>query len=311
MQDPRLLLRVVLQSVRDAVLVTDEAARLLSMNPAAEALTGWAGGEIVGQPVETVVSLFESTHGEDGVEGPILNPAYVALRDADRKETLVPALLIAKGGRRVSVQVSATRIEEADNLSGCLLVLHDVTEALQLAQRLAYLAQHDSLTGLPNRILLVDRLDQATKLADRLAEQLAVVFLDIDQFHLINDRYGRAAGDQFLKEAAYRLTDALRESDTVCRLGADEFVILLSGVKSAAAVETIAAKLLAEIARPYLIGDQTIQTSCSMGISLYPADANDGSTLMRLADGALQQAKVAGKNQFSFTKSDMARAVVE
>jgi diguanylate cyclase (GGDEF)-like protein len=282
------------------------------LNASAESMTGWTEAEALGKPIETVVNLFQSGLGEDGTESPALNPAYAVLRDNKPLEIPADFLLIGQGGRRIAVQLSASPlVDPQGRLDGAILALHDTSEAMQLAQRMAYQAQHDPLTGLPNRILLADRLDQATKLADRLNEQLAVVFLDLDDFHEINDAYGRTVGDALLREVAYRLTDSLRESDTVCRLGADEFVILLSGVKSTAAVEALVAKLFAEIRRPYPLGENTIQVACTLGVSLYPQDANDASTLMRLADGALHQAKAAGRDRRLFARPDAAKTLVE
>jgi diguanylate cyclase (GGDEF)-like protein/PAS domain S-box-containing protein len=292
MPDPHQLLRLTLESVRDAIVTTDAVGRVQIINTSAQEMTGWSQSEAHGRPVEEVVNLRE--YGSDNAKP---NPAYTALRNDEKVTNASPSLLVGRDGRRLGVHVSATPLDDrSGGTEGCLLILHDASDALRLAERMAYMAQHDPLTGLPNRILLVDRLEQGTRLSDRNSEPLAVIFVDLDHFHQINEVYGHASADQLLKEVSYRLADALRESDTVCRLGGDEFVLLLLGVKSHADIESLAAKVLSEVARPFPIGEHTVQTTCSIGVSVYPQNATDAGTLMRLADGAMHKAKQSGRN---------------
>jgi len=303
MHNPAHLLHVMLQSIRDAVVTTDTAARVQSLNPAAEAMTGWRDAEALNMPVEAVIDLRELRGGlgESASEAQVSNPAYAALRDGVKIVLSGEALLVAKGGLRTAVEVSVSPLHDAQGaLSGALLILHDVSEAWQLVNRRFYEANYDSLTGLPNRILLVDRMEQATKFSDRFSGQMAILALDIDRFAAINEAHGQAAGDALLKEAAFRMTAALRESDTVCRLGADDFVILLPGVTSRSDVESLAAKLLRTIVEPFELATATAEVTCSIGISLYPQDAIDANSLMRLADAALTQAKRAGRGRYGF-----------
>jgi diguanylate cyclase (GGDEF)-like protein/PAS domain S-box-containing protein len=296
--DPRALLRLTLQSVRDAVATTDAQSRMTSWNSAAETLTGWTQQEVLGRSVDEVLNLREY-----GTDSPLPNPASSALLKHQVSHTPSHCLLIGKDGRRVSVHLAATPIPDAEGATvGCLVVFYDASEAIRLAERISYLAQHDPLTGLPNRILFADRLDQATRLADRTRESVAVIFLDLDSFHQLNETAGHAAGDEFLKEIAYRLTGALRETDTVCRMGGDEFVLLLTNIRSIATVDSLAAKLLQEVDQPFQIAGETLQSTCSMGVSVYPSDAGDGETLMQLADGAMHRAKKAGRNRYLFAR---------
>jgi diguanylate cyclase (GGDEF)-like protein/PAS domain S-box-containing protein len=288
--EPRAVLQGVLQSIRDAVVTTDAEGRVQTLNAAAETLTGWTQIEALGHPVEEIINLRAY-----GTDAPLPNPAYESLREG-------------KDGRRIHIHLEAKPLVESDP-EACLLVFYDASEAVRLAERISYLGQHDPLTGLPNRILLVDRLEQGTRLADRTSDQLAVVFLDLDHFHRINETCGHALADQFLKEVAYRLTDALRESDTVCRLGGDEFVLLLRGVRTVTNVESLAAKLLREIARPFPVDGHIIESSCSLGISVYPRDAMDGQTLMHLADGAMHRAKQQGRNRYLFARQEGPQAL--
>jgi diguanylate cyclase (GGDEF)-like protein/PAS domain S-box-containing protein len=304
MQDPLNLLRTALASVRDGVVVTDGAGRVQTINAAAQAMTGWSSADALGQPVETVINLH--AYGSDL---PIPNPAYSALSTNLKCEPPGHALLLGRDGRRLGVHTAATPLLNAESLAeGCLLVFYDVSEALRIAERMTYLSQHDPLTGLPNRLLLMDRLEQGTRLSDRTGELLAVLFLDIDDFHQVNETFGNTAADQLLREVGYRISDALRESDTVCRLGGDEFVVLVQGVHSVANVEALVEKLLSELARPYLIADRTISIACSIGVSLYPQHATDGETLMRLADGAMHTAKRSGRGRSLFAGAEPATA---
>jgi diguanylate cyclase (GGDEF)-like protein/PAS domain S-box-containing protein len=301
MQSSPHLLRVLLQTVRDAVVTTDSSAQILMLNRAAEAMTGWLAAEAVGRPVGEVVDLRKNDGSQFEVD-----PVRAVLRENKHFNSTENLLLMGKNGVNTSVQITASPVyDSVGQVEGCVLALHDVSEALQLAKRIAYLSNYDHLTGLPNRILLMDRMEQATRLADRNNDRLAVIFVDLDRFGAIRTSCTNSVADEMLKEMAARINAALRESDTVCRLGGDEFVIMVTGVKSISDIEAVAAKLLVEIAKRHKIGNQILQTTCSIGISIYPRDASDGETLMRLADRALRQAKQDGRNCFRFAKSDI------
>lgn len=301
MQSSPHLLRVLLQTVRDAVVTTDSSAQILLLNRAAEAMTGWPAAEAVGRPVGEVVDLRKNDGSQFEVD-----PVRAVLRENKHFNSTENLLLMGKNGVNTSVQITASPVHDSvGQVEGCVLALHDVSEALQLAKRIAYLSNYDHLTGLPNRILLMDRMEQATRLADRNNDRLAVIFVDLDRFGAIRTSCTNSVADEMLKEMAARINAALRESDTVCRLGGDEFVIMVTGVKSISDIEAVAAKLLVEIAKRHKIGNQILQTTCSIGISIYPRDASDGETLMRLADRALRQAKQDGRNCFRFAKSDI------
>jgi diguanylate cyclase (GGDEF)-like protein len=171
---------------------------------------------------------------------------------------------------------------------------------LSYALRVEHLAYHDSLTALPNRSLFNRLLTQAIREAQRHERQLAVAFIDLDQFKLINDTIGHEAGDQLLREVASRLTGCVRESDTVARLGGDEFVLLLTELKEEKYAATVAQKIVAVLARPFVLMGQEFNVTASIGISTYPLDGRDERTLMKNADIAMYHAKEAGKNNFRF-----------
>jgi diguanylate cyclase (GGDEF)-like protein len=303
MQNSPHLLRVTLQSIRDAVVTTDRAARVQMLNRAAEAMTGWTSAEAAGEAIEEIVDLHQT-----GSAPALPNPAHQVLRDNVRSDISQPVMLIGKGGQRTAVQVTASPLPDSGGeVEGCVLILHDVSEALRLAERISYLSNQDLLTGLPNRILLMDRLEQSTRVADRNNDQVAVLFVDLDHFTEIRAACGNAVADELLKEAAARMIACLRESDSVCRLGGDEFVIMITGVKFLADVDAVAEKLLTEVAAPLAIGEHTLQTTCSIGISIYPHDACDAETLMRRADGAMHQAKRSGRNRHLFANVEARR----
>ena len=166
--------------------------------------------------------------------------------------------------------------------------------------RLAHLAQHDALTNLPNRILLNDRLVQAIGLAHRQDKRLAVMFLDLDRFKYINDSLGHAVGDQLLQSVAKRLTASVRSTDTVCRQGGDEFVILLADIEHAEDAALSAQKILGALAVTHRIEHFELHVTVSIGISIYPDNGQDADTLIKNADAAMYQAKESGRNHYQF-----------
>lgn len=184
-------------------------------------------------------------------------------------------------------------------------LVQDITERKRQDARIEHLAYHDSLTGLPNRALLMDRLSLSLAHAQRHESQLAVLFLDLDRFKTINDSLGHLLGDQLLKRVAARLRAVLRDDDTVARLGGDEFVILLSEVHDVADPAHVADKLMAALAPPFQLGEHELHVTGSLGVSLFPRDGDDAETLLKYADTALYKAKDAGRNAYRFFSPDM------
>jgi diguanylate cyclase (GGDEF)-like protein len=187
----------------------------------------------------------------------------------------------------------------------------DITERKNSEERIHYLAHHDTLTALPNRFSLETRLEQACLEARRRNGKLAVLFIDLDRFKVINDTLGHQIGDRLLIEVAKRLTTAVRESDTVARLGGDEFVIVLPDVNTPNDAAGVAAKIIEALAKPVIVGEQQLHTSPSIGISIYPIDGADADTIMRNADTAMYHAKALGRNNFQFYSAEMNRAASE
>ncbi len=187
----------------------------------------------------------------------------------------------------------------------------DITERKQHEEKLQHQASHDILTGLPNRMLLMDRIERAISRAKREAQKAAVVFVDLDNFKLINDSLGHHVGDRLLLEMASRLSTCIRNQDTVARLGGDEFVLVLTEQSEGPGVIHIIRRLLEVIAQPWIDEGHEYSLSCSIGISCYPCDGDSAETLLKCADVAMYEAKGAGKNTFHFFTPELNQAVTE
>jgi diguanylate cyclase (GGDEF)-like protein/PAS domain S-box-containing protein len=175
---------------------------------------------------------------------------------------------------------------------------HDITERKRTEQQLNYMATHDPLTGLPNRMLFIDRLKMALAQANRNSQKLAVTMLDLDHFKNINDSLGHMVGDQLLKEIGQRLTDLLRQNDTIARLGGDEFIILLPEIRRVEDSAEAAGKILNAFQQPFICGRHKIISSTSIGIAIYPDDCQDTDSLLKNADMAMYYVKAHGRNSY-------------
>ncbi len=304
--DERERAQVTLNSIGDAVLSTDPDGNVTYLNSVAEAMTGWSWKEAVGQP------LGEVFHIIDGVTREIAaDPVRRAIKEDRTVGLAADSVLIRRDGFESAIEDSVAPIHNRDGRdAGAVIVFHDVSKSRAMALKMAHLAQHDFLTDLPNRVLLTERLAQAIGLAKRHRKQVALLFLDLDHFKHINDSLGHTIGDLLLQSVADRLTTCVRASDTVCRQGGDEFVILLSEIEQPQDTAQITEKLLAAFALPHLISGQELHISLSIGISVYPDDGNDVDTVMQNADTAMYHAKASGRNNYQFFTAEMnARAV--
>lgn len=287
---------VTLESIGDGVITTGIDAQITYMNPIAEKLTGWSNNEAFNRPLLEVFRIVnESTRKL------VPNPVEVVLEHGEIYGLANHTLLVGRHGDEYAIEDSAAPIRDEDgNVFGVVLVFHDVSETRRMTNKMTYLAEHDFLTGLPNRLLLNDRLKQALTIARRDNEYVALLFLDLDHFKNINDTLGHEVGDQLLKMVAKRLEDCLRGSDTISRQGGDEFVILLPEMSDHFAPAEVAEKLLAATAGPYEIGLHDIRATVSIGIAVYPDDGEDAETLTKSADAAMYHAKALGRNNYQF-----------
>jgi diguanylate cyclase (GGDEF)-like protein/PAS domain S-box-containing protein len=298
---------VTLNSIGDAVLSTDIAGNVTYLNSVAETMTGWSRADAAGRPLQEVFKIVDGSTGQ-----PSPNPMALAVRENKTVTLTANCMLIRRDGYESPIEDSAAPIHDrSGRITGAVIVFHDVSVARQMSLQLSHLAQHDFLTDLPNRMLLSDRLRQAISAARRHQRQVAVLFLDLDRFKHVNDSLGHVVGDELLKKVANRLKRSIRGSDTVGRQGGDEFVILLSDVRSADNANHTAVKLLAGLTAPYAIGLHRLRVPMSIGISLYPDDAGDPETLLSHADAAMYHAKENGRNNVQFFKPDMAVRAVE
>jgi diguanylate cyclase (GGDEF)-like protein len=221
-------------------------------------------------------------------------------------------VLVRRDGSQIPIESSIAPIHNREGQSiGTVIVFRDVSAARATALTIAHAAQHDVLTGLPNRLLLNDRIDQAIISAQASSMQVAVLFLDLDGFKYINDSLGHSIGDKLLQSIAVRLVSCVRITDTVSRQGGDEFVVLLSEVNRPHAAAAIAAKILKEIAKPHSIDRHELHVTASIGVSAYPEDGTNAETLIKNADTAMYQAKENGRQGFRFFTAAMNTRAVE
>ena len=293
--------RVTLNSIGDAVMSTDVLGCVTYLNAVAESMTGWSRGEAAGHPIEEVFRIIDATTREAAQ-----NPMTLAIRENKTVGLTANCVLIHREGGEVAIEDSAAPIHDRrGRVTGAVMVFRDVSMARAMSLRMSHLAQHDSLTDLPNRLLLNDRLTQALAQARRNRKRLAVLFLDVDRFKNINDSLGHDVGDHLLQTVAQRLLACVRSTDTVSRLGGDEFVILLSEVTHVQDAAVSADKILLALSAPCDIDQHELHVTASMGIVTYPDDGTDAGTLMKNADFAMYHAKDSGRNNYQFFKPHM------
>ena len=293
--------QVTLNSIGDAVMSSDLAGNVTYLNAVAEAMTGWSREEAFGHRVEEVFRIVDFTTRETAP-----NPMLLAT-NANQRVCLMPnCVLIRRDGIEAAIEDSAAPIHDRrGRVTGAVMVFHDVSTTRALSLRMSYLAQHDSLTDLPNRVVFNDRLQQAISMAHRHREKLAVLFLDLDRFKQINDTLGHNVGDRLLQSVAQRLRGCVRNSDTVSRQGGDEFVILLAQVTNVQDAALCAEKILLVLSAPYRTDQRSLYVTASIGIVTYPDDGSDPETLLRHADFAMYHAKEKGRNNYQFFEPEM------
>ncbi|MCB1968449.1 MAG: EAL domain-containing protein, partial [Candidatus Accumulibacter sp.] len=234
------------------------------------------------------------------------NPAQRAIEEDRSVGLIADCLLVRRDGVESAIEDSAAPIHNRyGQVTGAVIVFHDVSQSRAMTLKMAHLAQHDVLTGLPNRLLMTERLSLAIGLAQRHGKQVALLFLDMDRFKHINDSLGHVVGDELLQSVAGRLVACVRATDTVCRHGGDEFVILLADIDKPQDAAHVAEKLHVASAVPHLVGGHELHVSLSIGISVYPDDGSDANTVMGNADTAMYHAKAGGRNTYRFFTADM------
>ncbi len=280
----------VLQHTQDAILVTDAENRIVDVNPAFEWTTGYSRDEVLGEDPRLLSSGEHDAEFYRAFWEQLLRTGSWEGEIHDRK----------KSGEVYPKWMNVTTIKDAQGrLSHYVASFRDLSEFKATQKRLEHLAHYDTLTGLPNRGLLIARLEQALSLAHRNRWTLAVIFIDLDHFKEVNDSLGHSTGDRLLAEVGKRLLHCVRESDTIARLGGDEFVIVLDNVASPGAISEVVTKLRNALGAPVNLDGYELYITASMGISLYPEDGRNPEVLLRNADSAMYHVKKEGRNNWS------------
>lgn len=272
---------VTLASIGDGVITTDLRGCVDSINEAAQFLTGYTASQATGRALAEVFRLY-------GYPETVTNASVHASNE----------ILLHRSGERYNVEYTRAPIRKRDGTkTGTVFVIRDVTETQNLKQTVSWQARHDALTGLPNRTALAERMTHAAFTARQDGTLLAVCLLDLDYFQSINDQYGSWVGDRLLKEVASRMQTFISSREMVARMGGDEFVLLLGGYLDLPAIENRIAQLLQQLSISYAIDSQAIETTASIGVTIFPHDEVNPDTLLRHADQAMFQAKAMGRNR--------------
>ncbi len=294
--------QITLQSIGDGVITTDANCNVEYVNPVAEELTGWKVDDASGRPID---EIFRGFH-EETCE-PLENPLAVSIRRNRSIKSVRPTLLIRRDGNELYIESTASPIRDGKgDVTGGVLVFHDVSESRELNRRLSYHASHDILTGLVNRREFESRLERALKSARARETSYALLYLDLDQFKIVNDSCGHSAGDHLLGQLGSLLKSKIRWRDTLARLGGDEFGVLLESCSLEEAMNTAETLRLAISEYKFIWDDRSFRLGVSVGVVPITADNEDVAALLSAADSACAAAKEAGRNRIhSFQENDI------
>lgn len=282
------LARVTLDSIADAVISTDADGKVSYMNATAVEMTGWTLEQAAGRTLAEVFKIIDATTRQ-----PAPDPGLHAMAADHAVELALNCVLVRRDGTEVEIEDSAAPIHDAQGqLRGAVIIFRDVRFSHAMVNRMLFLARHDPLTGQVNRFALDEQFDFARRMAKRHHWKVGVLFIDIDRFKSINDRLGHDAGDEVLVTVAEKLSNCLRDADTLSRYGGDEFVVLLGETQHSEHPAIVARKLQAAISGPELVTGCSIDISISVGVSVYPDDGEELNALVCKADRAM----LAGRN---------------
>ncbi|MEW6313352.1 MAG: EAL domain-containing protein [Pseudomonadota bacterium] len=286
----------VFENSGEAIMITDANNNIVSVNQAFTEITGYLPDEVIGRNPR----LLRSSH----MNRDFYREMWDALKSSGRWSGEIYDR--RKSGEIYPEWLTITAVkDQTGSITHFIAIFSDITERKATEEKLRHMAQHDFLTNLPNRILLFDRLLQAIAQAERHGTQVALMFLDLDRFKNINDSLGHEVGDQLLLQVSQRLQNCVRSSDTISRQGGDEFLIMLPEIENAEAAAHVASKLLESMSMPFHIGDSEIHLTISIGISIYPDDGKDITTLIKQADTAMYHAKENGRDNYQFFAQEM------
>lgn len=298
-------LAITLKSIADGVVSINASGDITFINPVAQRLTGYSMQDALGKPIDEIMNLRDASSHE-----PLLNPALYALEVKRPVAMSYNATLVSRHKQIFRVEDTASPIvDDEGNINGAVMVFQDVSEAVEMAVKMTHLTNHDQLTGLPNRVLLHDRIVQAIARSLTSKQSNALLLIDIDNFKYLNDSLGHQIGDFVISTVAKRLANTLEQSATLARVGGDEFACLLSDIGSEFSADSIAMACLQAGREPIEIDGKSHRLSLSIGISLYPQDAVNAEEMMRHADSAMYRSKSKGKDTFSFFSKDLQHAM--
>ena len=285
----------VFEYSKEGIMVTDVNNKIVSVNRSFVEITGYAAEEVIGQDPQILSSGLQPPEFYDRMWAGIAETGSWQGEVWDRR----------KNGEVYPEALTIIRVKNSDGvIVNHLAIFSDISERKLAQERIQQLAHYDVLTGLPNRVLFSDRLEQAIISAQRNHTKIALLFLDIDRFKQINDTLGHGVGDRLLQHVGQRLLSCVREQDTVSRQGGDEFIVVLSDAGSAGA-ELVAQKILQSIIQPYVIEQHDLRITASIGIAIFPDHAKDSESLIKYADVAMYQAKESGRNCYLSFHPDM------
>ncbi|MFZ2853968.1 MAG: EAL domain-containing protein [Rhodocyclaceae bacterium] len=290
-KEEQLLAQKVFEVSSEAIMITNTKNRIVSVNAAFQEITGYSEAEVKGQDPRMMASGRHDPEFFRAMWLDVKECGHWAGEIWDRR----------KDGKVYPKWLNIDSIRGCDgSITHHVAVFSDITDRKTSEERIRYLAHHDSLTGLPNRLTLLAHLKQALARSQRSASQLALMFIDLDNFKTINDTLGHHVGDLLLCEVARRITGVVRASDIVARIGGDEFVVVLEGAQLSGAACLVAQKIIDRLGESYGVEQNELHTTPSIGISIYPDDGADSESLMKNADTAMYHAKSAGRNNFQF-----------
>ncbi len=291
-----------LENTAEAVFITDMNACIIFVNKSFLTITGFMAEEVIARHWEVITSDRDRDVWSNNVRQALASPGYWQGEIQARR----------KNGESYPALFSITKVPDGDgSISHYVGVFNDISQYKNYQSRLEFLATHDALTGLPNRMLLRDRLEEAIFRAQQDGNRAAVLFLDLDRFKSINDTLGHSVGDTLLGQVARRLRNGVREIDTVARMGGDEFAIILGDYRESSDPAALAHKLRELIAGGFIVDSRELFVTASIGISCYPQDGDDAHTLLKNADIAMYRAKESGRNMYQFFSPGMNAEVSE
>jgi len=292
----------VFSDTHEGITITDANRLIIDVNPAFSAITGYSLEEVQGQNPRILGSGRQSPEFYQAMWKKVNDLGHWHGEVWNRKKN---------GELYAELLTISALLDENDDVMNYVGVFSDITQSKQQQEKLSFMAHYDVLTGLPNRALFTDRFYQAIAHSKRTGSQLAVCFLDLDSFKPVNDNYGHEVGDLLLIEVAKRIKANIREEDTVSRQGGDEFALLLNNIDSYEQCQQTLERIHDSLARPYLIDDHSHTVTASSGVTLYPTDDGDIDTLLRHADQAMYQAKLAGKHRYHLFNPEIDRQTID